>query len=127
MNHLGYLKSALPKKRERWSQDLNKILMSDSLKIGIPYDEDLNLLLLKYKKRSLSNESFGSDIFGLNALIKNLSSCSGNHKAKIYPLKNDFFSGECVIMENEIIGCAFIKRGRSSSKEGLWINGNKID
>lgn len=127
MSYLNYLRSALPDKKEGWTRGLNEILMSNSLKIGIPYDENLNLLLFKYKRRSVLSGDGESEMFGINDLIKRLSSCADEHKAKVCPLRNNSFSGECVIMNDKIIGCAFIKRGRSCSKEGLWVDGNKID
>ncbi|RRW72513.1 hypothetical protein EGJ48_11045 [Pantoea dispersa] len=127
MKHLSYLKSIFPKKREEWTRYLNGMLMSDSLIIGNPYDEDLNLLLLKYKKRNYINKEHGEEVLGLNDLVVKINSCLGDIKATVYPLKNDVYSGDCIVLKNEIIGCAFIKRGRSSYKKGLWMNGSKID
>lgn len=127
MNHLKYLRSILPFEGDKWSQWLDGILISNSVQIGTPYDEDLNLLLSKYKKRVIFSKNLAADTFGLNELVHKLSSYSSDHKLTVYPMENEFFTGECVIVHDEIIGCTFIKRGHSVSKKGLWVYGSKVD
>lgn len=129
MKNMKKLNSILLRKNsESWSMDLKKILDSDNIQLGNPYNEKSNYLLTKYKKRmGLYNENDGHNhIFGLIDLVKKLSLLSGDENLEVYPMQNDLFIGECILKENEMIGCAFIKRGRSYSKNGLWIEGNKI-
>jgi len=126
MKSVGYLRSSLPKSKEPWSKSLNEILMSDSIHCGTPYDETIKFLLFKYRNRSVYYKKNKRGVIGLNDLVNSLSSFEENKKAKVYPLHNDLYSGDCIIMDDKMIGCALIERGLSSSKEGLWINGDKI-
>lgn len=126
MDDLSYLLSAMPAKREDWSQSLSEILLSDSLEIGVSYDKSLSLLLPKYRSRMRSTEIDISDTVGLNALIKFLAALEDDAKLIVFPLKSRVMSGDCFIVGDEIIGCAFIKRGHGRSKEGLWIEGKKL-
>lgn len=126
MDDLSYLQSAMPAKREGWSQFLSEMLLSDSLEIGVSYEESLSFLLPQYRSRMRSTEIDISDTLGLNTLIKCLAAFEDNAKVIVFPLKNSFISGSCFIVGDEIIGCAFIKRGHSRSKEGLWIEGKKL-
>ncbi|MDE8555282.1 hypothetical protein [Pantoea vagans] len=126
MKYIAYLRNSLREPKERWSQSLKEILISDSLNCGTPYDETIKFLLFKYKSRSLLCKKNKSMAIGLDDLINSLLSYSENKKAKVYPLRNDLFSGDCITIDDKVIGCALIKRGLSSSKKGLWMNGDKI-
>lgn len=61
MDDLSYLLSAMPASRDVWTQCLNEIFLSDSLEIGVSYDESLSLLLSKYRSRKRSTEIDISD------------------------------------------------------------------
>lgn len=127
MEYVKYLSARLPKKECDWLVILNEILMSNSLQISQPYDEHLSLLLLKYKKRMTLSQLCENRAIGLEELISKLSLYPDSQKAIIYPMGNKLFTGECVVINEEVVGCAFINRGRSSFKEGLWVDGRKID
>lgn len=51
MDDLSYPLSAMPASRDVWTQGLSEIFLSDSLEIGVSYDESLSLLLSKYRSR----------------------------------------------------------------------------
>lgn len=101
--------------------------MSNSLQVGKPYNESLSFLWVKYERRMAFNKWHGKKVVGLADLLKKRSLYSESQKVKVYPMKDDHFSGECVIVDDKIIGCAFIERGGSFSKKGLWIDGKIID
>lgn len=126
MGDLRYLLSAMPASRDVWTQCLSEIFLSDSLEIGVSYNESLSLLLSKYRSRKRSTEIDISDPLGLDALIKRLAALKDNTKIIVFPLKKSVMSGHCFVIDDEIIGCAFIKRGRACSQEGLWIEGKKL-
>ncbi len=116
MGDLSYLLSAMPASRNVWTQCLNEIFLSDSLEIGVSYVESLSLLLSKYRSRKRSTEIDISAPLGLDALIKRLAALKDNTKIIVFPLKNSVMSGDCFVIDDKIIGCAFIKRGRACSQ-----------
>ncbi|TDV70314.1 hypothetical protein EC915_102579 [Pseudomonas sp. LP_7_YM] len=126
MEYAKYLKSIIPR-NEEWSTLLNEVLSSDSLKLGNPYEENVSLLLARYGRRANFDYGSESGAFGLSDLVVRLSSFSLSEKLQVYPMTNDLFDGDCFVCNDEIIGCAFIKQGRAVSREGLWINGMKIE
>ena len=125
MNHFYYLKSIMSKRSESWSKDLNKIILSKSLRVGTPYNSVAGEVLSKYIRRNLGS-NFNKKKLGIDELIKTLEEYPRDYNVMIYPIMNDFFSGDCVV-DNEIIGCALIERGGSFSMEGLWLNGRRIN
>ncbi|QKZ03784.1 hypothetical protein [Pseudomonas eucalypticola] len=127
MENINYLKSTLPKKTESWVLDLNEILSSDSLHVGTPYEESVRLLLFKINQRVVKSGDLDKKTIGLAELAESLSLLVGEEKVRVYPMKSDVFSGDCIVVNDEMIGCAFIELGCSLSRRGLWIGGNKID
>lgn len=125
MKHLEYLNSILPKNNT--FQCLREILSSNNVQVGVPYEESISLLSFKYKHRRKLNENSEHYMLGIDNLIEKLSHYSIKDKANVYPLKNDALSGDCIIINNKIVGYSFIRRGQSFSKKGLWINGRKFD
>lgn len=128
MENAKYLRSILSKKnRDEWLLGLDEILRSDSLTGAPPHDESVSFLLLMFNQRMEKHILSGINTFGLPELIEKLALLPKTQILKVFPLKTDIFSGDCIVYKNSIIGCAFIKRDLSLSRKGLWINGKKID
>jgi len=123
---IKYLLSLLAEKTEVWEVHLKEILMSNSVQASDSYNENINLLLLKFKRRIKINQEYTNEIVGGSHFIERIPLCSDNQVAKVYSLKNNIFSGECIIVNNEIIGCAFIKRGALLLKKAFGLTEGKL-
>jgi hypothetical protein len=121
MNNIDLLISSLPKEGLKWALNVSDLLHSSSIeeKKGNPYTVSKNFVYDLYLRRINSESVKNNEHFGLNELLENLQSLTGNINLSAYGLKNNHYVGECFLFNGEMIGCAFIKKGRSHSVRGL--------
>ncbi|UFH49885.1 hypothetical protein [Pseudomonas sp. KNUC1026] len=127
MDYLKHLNTVLSAGGDSKFPGLKSILMSGKTQAGAPHDEAIAFLLSTYQRRMISLAGSEDQPLGLVELVENLSSISNSERATVLPLKDDSLSGECVIVNNELVGCAFVKRGVLYLNRGLWIDGKRIE
>ncbi|WP_124014449.1 hypothetical protein [Serratia sp. FGI94] len=129
MDNINYLISSLPTSNESWIEKPHKLLISNTVKEkkGNPLKLNVTYVISQCKKRSEHIFLVERNSFGLCESIKNLQNISEGVDIYVYTLFDDSFTGDCFLIDNSIIGCAFVERKDATYKKGLWIDGNKID
>lgn len=121
MDNINFLISSLPKERNKWVNEITKLLRSSSLeqKQGSPIVVKADFILKTYSRRIRSSTLTPQEYFGVEELIATLQSIDKNEKIISFGLKNNEFTGECFLKNGFMIGCAFIRKGRSHSTPGI--------
>ena len=123
MDNINFLISSLPKERNKWVNEITKLLRSSSLeqKQGSPIAVKADFIMKTYSRRIKSSTLTPQDYFGVKELIETLQSIDKNETIISFGLKNNEFTGKCFLKNRLMIGCAFIKKGRSYTIPGILL------
>lgn len=123
MDNINFLISSLPKEKTKWVNEITELLRSPSLeqKQGSPTIFRADFILKTYSRRISSLALTPKDYFGVKELIPTLQSIDKNEKITCFGLKNKEFTGECFLKNGLMIGCAFVRKGRSHTTPGILL------
>lgn len=121
MNNIEYLISRLPDGEDKCLKKLREILTSSSVEEneGNPRTLRVGFIRSLYTRRREALSSAKVETFGVDELIDKISILPGDAEVLSYSLKNALYSGECFMVDNIFIGCAFVRKGLSFSIQCL--------